>query len=447
LDAAEVARLLRELAQRIELAGGSPYKARAYLRAAESLGALTEPLDQLVRQGRLREVPGIGAAIEDKITAFHRTGTHATLERLREEAPASALELLTIPGLSADKARKIINELGIASLDKLEAACRRDELAKVRGLGPALQRKIVQGLTMRRESGGQRLIHHASGLIAATAANLARSHPDLDAISPAGDVRRGCEVVRRLALVARSSAVAEVRTVPLTSDVELTVADPPRYGVALIFATGSVVHVEQLKAVAARNGFALGHDGLTRRGKLVACPEERDVYAALQLPFIPPELREGGDEIVLAEENRLPRLVEAGDIRGVLHCHTDRSDGVNTLEEMAQAARQRGYFYFGVADHSQSAGYAGGLSLDEIEAQHAEVVRLNRRWRGKFRILKGIESDILVDGSLDYPDDVFSRASTSSWRAFTAAFDSTRRRRRSGCSARCRTSARPFSAT
>jgi DNA polymerase (family 10) len=209
--------------------------------------------------------------------------------------------------------------------------------------------------------------------------------------------------------VAQRSAVGVIKTAPLTNDVELTVADAPRYGVALLLATGCDAHVEQLKALAARKGFALGREGLTRRGKLVPCPEERDVYAALRLPLIPPELREGSDEIALAEEDRLPRLVEAADIRGVLHCHTDRSDGVNTLEEMAVAARERGSGYFGVADHSQSAGYAGGLSLDEIEAQHVEVARLNRRWRGKFRVLKGIESDILADGSLDYPDDVLSR--------------------------------------
>jgi DNA polymerase (family 10) len=409
LGAAEVASLLRELGHRIELSGGSPYKARAYQRAAESLGALTEPLGRLITQGRLREIPGVGAAIEDKIIAFQRTGTHSTLERLREEVPASALELLTIPGLTAQKARKIVYELGIRSLDELEAACRGGELGQIRGLGPALQRSIMHGLEVRREARGGRLIHHASELLAATAANLARSDPDLDRISPAGDVRRGCELPHKLALVARTSSVGEIKTSPVTGEVELTAADPQRYGVALLLATGSEAHVKQLQAVAEGKGLSLGRDGLKRGGKLVSCPEEGDVYAALGLPFIPPELREGADEIMLAQGHLLPELIEAGDIKGVLHCHTDRSDGVNTLAEMAEAAHERGYSYFGVADHSKSAFYAGGLSVEEIEAQHAEVARLNRRWRGKFRILKGIESDILVDGALDYPDDVLSR--------------------------------------
>jgi DNA polymerase (family 10) len=409
LDAAAVAVLLREFGQRLELTGDSPYRARAYYRAAESLGALTEPLGDVIRRGRLRDIPGIGPAIADKIVAFHATGTHPTLERLRNEVPTSALEILTIPGLSAAKARQIVSELGIHSIDELEKACRGDKLSRVRGLGPALQRNILEGVEMRRRGRGQRLVHHAEALLFATAANLARSHPELEQIIPAGDFRRGCELVHHLAVVARVHGVNEVRTVAANKHVELTVADERRYGMAVLLATGSAAHVEALETVAQRKRLSLGTDGLRRGKTLIPCPTEEHVYAALGLPFIPPELREDADEIALAMEDRLPSLLEAEDIRGSLHCHTDRSDGVHTLEEMAEATRERGYAYFGVADHSKSAGYAGGLSVEEIEAQHAEIDRLNRRWRGKFRILKGIESDILPEGSLDYSDEVLSR--------------------------------------
>jgi DNA polymerase (family 10) len=409
LDAAAVAGLLRELGQRLELTADSPFKAKDYYRAAESLGALTEPLGDVIRRGRLREVPGVGPAIAEKIVAIHETGTHRMLERLRSEVPSSALELLTIPGLSTAKVRQIVKEHGIQDIGELEKACRADKLAGIRGFGPALQRKILDGIEMRRRGGGQRLIHHAEALLSATAANLARSHPDLEQITPAGDFRRGCELVHHLALVARVKGLGDIRTASANKHVELTVADEPRYGVALLLATGSAAHVEALRALAQRKRLSLGTNGLKRGKNLIPCPTEEDVYAALGLPFIPPELREGADEVALAMEGRLPSLVEAGDIRGILHCHTDRSDGVNTLEEMAEATRERGYAYFGVADHSRSAGYAGGLSVEEIEAQHAEIDRLNRRWRGKFRILKGIESDILPDGSLDYPDEVLSR--------------------------------------
>jgi DNA polymerase (family 10) len=167
--------------------------------------------------------------------------------------------------------------------------------------------------------------------------------------------------------------------------------------------------LEQLRELAAAKGLALTATGLMRGDRTIAAKTETQIYRALGLGFIPPELREGRDEIDNASEDRLPSLVEAGDIKGILHAHTVASDGVNTLEQMAEATRERGYQYFGVADHSQSAHYAGGLTIGEIERQHAEIDRLNARYRGRFRVFRGIESDILADGSLDYPDDILRR--------------------------------------
>jgi DNA polymerase (family 10) len=187
------------------------------------------------------------------------------------------------------------------------------------------------------------------------------------------------------------------------------VADAVRYGTVLLFATGSATHVEALRERAGRYGFSLAADGLRRGRRLLPCANEETVYEALELPQIIPELREGGGEIGLAEMGRLPDPVAASELRGILHAHTDRSDGTHTLRQMAEAARKRGYAYLGVTDHSQSAGYAGGLRPEEIEAQHAEADRLNTEYRGEFRVLKGIESDIRPDGTLDYPDDVLAR--------------------------------------
>ncbi|HWT29653.1 MAG TPA: PHP domain-containing protein, partial [Propylenella sp.] len=405
-----MARLLREIGQRIELSGDSPFKSRAYERAAESLLALTEPLDEVVAAGRLRDIPGVGEAIAEKILALHESGTHRTLERLRQEVPDGALDMLAIPGLTAKNVRQIESELKIDSVEGLEAACRAGALSGVKGLGPALQRKILQGIRLMRQARGQRLIHHAEELLRSAAANLGRSHPELERIAIAGDFRRGCELVHDLNLVAQTrEQLGSVQSTPINNEVDLSVADHDRYGVALLLATGSAEHVEQLRALADGTGFSLDEGGLRRGKKLIRCPEEEEVYAALGLPFIAPELRETGDEANLAAENRLPELVSAADIRGILHSHTDRSDGVNTLEEMAAATRERGYSYYGVADHSKSAGYAGGLSVEEIEAQHEDIERLNRTYKGRFRILKGIESDILVDGSLDYLDEVLAR--------------------------------------
>jgi DNA polymerase (family 10) len=191
-------------------------------------------------------------------------------------------------------------------------------------------------------------------------------------------------------------------------EVAVHVAGRGRYGLALLRATGSAEHVAGLAALAAEKGMRLDEQGLWRGDRLFHTPEEKDVYRALRLPFFEPELREGRGEVELAQKRSLPKLVAASDLRGILHAHTVASDGVNTLEEMVEATRKRGYAYFGVADHSQSAHYAGGMKLEAIEQQHGEIDALNKRQRG-FRIFKGIEADILADGSLDYPDEVLAR--------------------------------------
>lgn len=408
LDATDVAKLLVEFGQRLELCGENPYKARAYHKAAESLRCLSVPLREVIAKGRLREIPGVGEAIAERIRTLHETGTHPTLEAMRGEVPASVLEMLRIPGVRAQSVLQLHRQLGIETLQELEEACRRDVLKKQKGFGPALQEKVLQGLEMMRRSHGQRLLHRATDLLDAAALNLRRSHPELGRIVAAGDVRRGCEVVSDLALVAEAPGASGGLT-RINQEIALHVSEPERHGAALILATGSREHVRELTAFAAARGFALDDRGLRRGRRLVPCPDEQDVYAALGLPFIEPELREGRGEIELAAAGRLPQLVTGTDIRGLLHSHTDQSDGSYSLEQMAEATRKRGYAYFGVADHSRSAAYAGGLSIEEIDAQHGLADALNARYAGKFRIFKGIESDILADGSLDYPDDVLGR--------------------------------------
>jgi DNA polymerase (family X) len=236
---------------------------------------------------------------------------------------------------------------------------------------------------------------------------LRRSHPELSRIVPAGDLRRGSELISSLALVAEAPEGSGIQVVDGTG-ARIWLADRRRYGVALVLATGSSEHVEELKARARIRGLRLDDQGLYRGKRLLPCPDERDVYAALGLPVIEPELREGRGEIALADAGRLPVLVTGHDLRGLLHCHTDFSDGANTLEEMADATRARGFEYFGVADHSRTARYAGGLSVERVRQQHDLVDALNAEDRGNFRILKGIESDILEDGSLDYPEEVLA---------------------------------------
>ncbi len=407
--APEVAKLLLEYGRRSALAGGNPYRAKAYLRAAESLAAQTEPLERLIKEDRLREIPGVGDAIADIITKLARTGTHPSLEKMRAEIPEGVLDMLSIPGLRPEKVIKIYKELGIATMDELEAAAKEDRIKDVKGLGAALQRKILQGLAIRRDSQGARHVHRAEELIANATGSLKRSGLSASRIVPAGDFRRGSELVVNLALVALAKSPAGGPQRLKTGEFTIFLTDAKRFGISLLLATGSEQHLRELEALAKTKGLRLTEDGLLKGNKVVASKTEEEIYKALGLQLIPPELREGLGEIKQARAKRIPRLVELKDLRGILHAHTDASDGVATLDQMATAVRERGYQYFGVTDHSQTAHYAGGLTVEEIEAQHAEIDRLNKRSAGRFRIFKGIESDILPDGSLDYPDEVLRR--------------------------------------
>jgi DNA polymerase (family 10) len=404
LDAPEIARLLDEFGRRAMLYGGNPYRAKAYRRAGERVALLTEPIGSLISENRLREIPGVGEAIAQVITKLHETGSHPSLEKMRAEIPGSVLEILTVPGLRPEKVLKLHKELGISSLEELEDACKRDRLKGVKGLGSALQRRILAGLEERKSSRGGRHVHRAAELMEAARASLTRSNLELRKIEVSGDLRRGCEIVSDLSLVAEKSGG---KTAPLKfGELTVHIANQHRFGTALLFSTGSDAHLKQLQGIARKKGLSLEPDGLYRSGRLVAARSEQDIYEALGLPFIEPELREGRGEIALARRNRLPRLVGEKDIRGILHAHTTASDGVNTLQQMAEAVRKRDYSYFGVADHSRSAHYAGGLNLQQIFAQHEAIDELNAGYGGGFQIFKGIESDILPDGSLDYPDEI-----------------------------------------
>jgi DNA polymerase (family 10) len=409
LAAPEVAVLLREFGERTALRGGNPYRAKAYTRAAENLLALTEPLEDLLAEGRLKEIPGVGDAIADIIAKLHKTGDHPRLQEMRKEFPSGALEMLGIPGLRPDKVLKIYKELGISSVDELEKAAKADRLSSVKGLGAALQTKILQGIEIRRKGEGRRHIHRAAILLQSAQEQLRKSKLQIEQVLPAGDFRRGCELVADLALVVETSSLeGGPRKLVSNSQLSVWMTDKRRLGATLMLATGSEEHIKQLRELADEKGMRFDEAGL-HFGRKVVARKEQDIYAALGLQFIEPELREGLGEIELAKKNGIPRLVTDHDIRGILHAHTDRSDGVDTLEVMAKATLRHGYNYFGVADHSQSAHYAGGLSVDEIVEQHAEIDRLNKHYGDRFRVLKGIESDILSDGSLEYADEVFAR--------------------------------------
>lgn len=407
LDAFDVAALLDEIGQRLELAGESPFKSRAYFRAAESLRALSEPLAHVVQRGELRAVPGVGEAIAEKIDTMLRTGTHRTLDRLRQEYPPGVLELLAVPGLKPDRAGALHRKLGIAGLSELEAAARAGKLRSDKEFGAWLEAKVLEGIALARARAVSQRIDEAYGQLQGACAALVAAGVGVLAADISGQARRGCEVVDELVVTA---VVDEGTDAPATFHGARVVASTRHgYPFAQLYSTGAPAHIEQLEARAASIGLTLSPRGLASGSGPVRCRDESDVYAALQLQYVAPELRDGRGEVEMAASSTLPALIALNDVRGILHSHTSASDGTETLADMAEATRILGCEYYGVADHSQLAAYAGGLSEERVREQHRLADRLNDDYRGTgFRILKGIECDIRSDGSLDFPDAVLA---------------------------------------
>ena len=321
-DTQTVARLLREYAQRSSLRGGNPYRSKAYFKAADSLGALSQPLDRIIAAGTLTDIPGIGDAIADIITKLYQTGSHPSLEKLRKEVPEGVLELFAIPGIRPDKILKLHQELGITSIAELEAAAKEDRIRKTKSLGASLQTKILQNLSIAHSGETQLHLHKAAGLLEHAVSTVKQQHPEYSRVEIAGDFRRGSELVKVFALVAEAAKPSE--TEEPSGGLQLTVTDKKHFGVSLLYATGSMEHVEQLAALAHDKGLELRLDGLYRGKKLIASATEKDIYEVLGLQFIEPELREGRDEIARAARHKLPKLVSDDDLHGILHCHTDR---------------------------------------------------------------------------------------------------------------------------
>ena len=283
VDTPGVAKLLREYAQRTALRGGNPYRSKAYSRAADSLAALPVALDRLIAEDRLTEIPGIGDAIADIITKLYRTGTHPSLEKLRKEIPAGVLELLTVPGLRPDKVLRLYKDLGIASLAELEAAAKDDRIKKAKGLGGALQTKILQNLAITKSGEARLHLHRAAALMEHAKHTLEKAQPDLRRITIAGDFRRGCELVADLALVAEAPSLDDGPAVLDSSGLKVYLTDRKHFGATLLHATGSAAHLEELRALAERKGMRLDLGGLHDGRKSVAAAEEDIVLRFLSL--------------------------------------------------------------------------------------------------------------------------------------------------------------------
>ncbi len=425
MDRTGVARSLEQIAAYLEFKGENRFRVRAFNTAAKTILATPGDLETALADGSLARAKGIGPVILEIVTELVGTGRAEVLEELREDVPAGLIEMQGISGLGAAKVRQIHETLGIETLAELEDAARDGRLAALPRFGQRTAQNILKGIAFLRQASQWRLSHHAAHEAGAVREALARLPHVLEA-HVAGEVRRRSEIVRELIIVLVADVTpAEVfrhlASLPGSSEiagederratlrlaggvaVHLIVTPPQNLGAVLVQATGSEAHLAALERRAAARGFDLSGAALWAGSRFVATPDEATLYETLGLPWIPPELRESGEELDLP----VPRLLELEDLRGFLHCHTRASDGTNTVADLAAACRAAGYAYVGITDHSRAAAYAGGLSADAVREQWAEIDRLNGELSG-FRVLKGIESDILVDGALDYPDELLA---------------------------------------
>ncbi|MFA5182417.1 MAG: DNA polymerase/3'-5' exonuclease PolX [Syntrophales bacterium] len=425
----EIIAILDELALLLEMKGENPFKSRAYVNAARSLEALDDDLDHVVREGRLATIKGVGEAISKKIAELATTGELKYYDDLKVAIPAGHFEMLKIPGLGPKKIHNLYERLGIETIGELEYACQENRLLDLPGFGSKTQKKILAGINALKHYQEHRLYAE----VIAEAMDLRKflaAQRGVVAADIAGSLRRGNEIVKDIDLLAATddhlsladafaslpqaaSVIAKGDTkvsITLRSGInaDLRIVSPSQYPYALHHFTGSREHNTALRGRAKKLGLKMNEYGLFREEENLLCRSEEDIFAALGLSYIPPELRENMGEIEAAAAGQLPRLVEAADMRGVLHIHTRASDGADSLETLVREAKRRGYAYIGVSDHSQSAYYAGGLSPDAVRRQHESIDDINAG-EEVFHIFKGIEADILPDGSLDYDDETLER--------------------------------------
>jgi DNA polymerase (family 10) len=435
LTNAQIAAAFEELADLYELDGAVQYRVIAYRNAARTVREATVSVAALAREGRVTSLPGIGRTLEEKLVALDQTGDIPAAEKLRARVPSGLVSVMHLPGFGPRRARRLYDELGVDSLDALRAAAEQGRIRGLRGFGAKAEENLIKVLSEHTENGpAPRIVLSRALAVAEEIAGALRAHPASDRVEVAGSVRRWADTVKDLDVIATASdpaALAGARgELPLVESVQssgtagsrvtthtgmkvdLRVVEPDQFGNVLQHLTGAKAHNVALRESAVRRGLHVSEYGILddATGETLRCPTEEEVYERLGLLWIPPELREGRGELEAAAPGGagLPDLIELGDLRGDLHCHTTASDGKQTAEEMALAARERGLEYLAITDHSASHGFGNDVSADALRALIAETRELNERLEG-IEVLIGTESNIHPDGSLDYPDELLER--------------------------------------
>ena len=432
LTNAQIAAAFEELADLYELDGAVQYRVIAYRNAARTVRDTSVSVAALARDGRITELPGIGKTLEEKVLALDETGDIPAAVKLRAKIPVGLISVMHLPGFGPKRAKRLYDEIGVDSLDALRAAVEDGRLKELRGFGVKAQENLRKVLAEQTDDGParrvvlSRAVQTADEIVAAL-----RAHPAADRVEVAGSLRRMTDSVKDIDIIATSSdpaALAKalagleiVEAVSQTGDagarvsthsgvkVDLKVVEPDQFGNVLQHFTGAKAHNVALREQAVRRGLHVSEYGILddATGETLRCATEEEVYAALGLPWIPPELREGRGELEAAARNVLPDLIELGDLRGDLHSHTTTSDGRQTAEEMAAGARERGLEYLAITDHSATHGFGDHVTEDHLRARVGVMRALNERLEG-FELLIGTETNILPDGSPDYSDELLA---------------------------------------
>lgn len=420
----EIISALEEIGELLEIQGENPFKCRAYHNAARTLEGQAEDPVEWVKSGRLTELPGIGEGLAEKITEMVKRGKSSYLEELRRSIPPGVLEMLKIPGLGPKKAKLLYDKLDLHSVGELEYACKENRLLELAGFGAKTQTNILKGIELLKKNSGRFLFDVAYVEARALQAQLAKEK-NVQRCEVAGSLRRCKETIGDIDLLVSlkgdsKSLMKKFVGNPQVEDilaqgetkssvrlkngiqVDLRVVDEKEFPFALLYFTGNKEHNTILRGIAKDKGLKLNEYGLFKGEKSLPCKSEEEIYKALGLHYIPPEAREGMEEIEYAKKHAFPRLVEAKDIQGVFHAHSTWSDGNASVLHMAQEAERLGFKYLGLSDHSQTAAYAGGLKIADLGKQAKEIAEVNKKLK-KLTVLQGTESDILGDGALDYP--------------------------------------------
>jgi DNA polymerase (family 10) len=434
MDKSEVAAVLEEIAVLLELHGENPFRANSYARAGRNIAQLEGNIKDIVEAGTLGDIPGIGETLRDKITTLVTTGKLAFYDDLKAKTPPGWLQMLRLPGMGPKKVKALSDELGIDDLVKLKDACEKGAIAKLKGFGAKTQANILQGLAFIDQIGNRVRLDQAMMIAEAIVAEL-KSFPGIQRMELCGSVRRRKETIKDIDILVSADDAAPIMDAfvklpnvqkvvghgPTKSSVMFAAVDPhasrvlinadlrvvsdEQFPFALNYFTGSKEHNVRLRQRAIDYGYKLNEYDLAGCKKKIK--EEADIYKALDLAYIEPEMREDTGEIDAAAQGKLPELLQVSQLHGVFHNHTTWSDGAGSVEQMAEAARKLDYQYLGIADHSPSLTVANGLTPKRVREQQKEIDAFNAKHKN-FHVFKGTEVDILADGSLDYDDDVLA---------------------------------------